>query len=94
MRLLVEGCVGSGKTLLAVRLAKDHLQQGKKVLLTCFNKNLAAYLVGEFKGYENIDVLNFHELVRKRWNSSKFLTMYPKNTQHFQTSSVTVVRNY
>ena len=65
-RLLVEGCAGSGKTLLAVRLAHDHLLQGKKVLLTCFNKNLAAYLTGEFDGYDNIDVLNFHELVRKR----------------------------
>lgn len=65
-RLLVDGCAGSAKTLLAVRLAQDHLQQGKKVLLTCFNKNLAAYLLTEFDGYQNIDVLNFHELVRKR----------------------------
>jgi len=78
MRLLVEGCVGSGKTLLAVRLAKDHLQQGKKVLLTCFNKNLAAYLVGEFEGYENIDVLNFHELVRKRCEQFKIPYDVPK----------------
>jgi len=65
-RLLVEGCAGSGKTLLAVRLAHDHLLMGKKVLLTCYNKNLAAYLLGEFEGCENIDVINFHELVRKR----------------------------
>lgn len=65
-RLLVEGCAGSGKTLLAVRLAHDHLQQGKRVLLTCYNKHLAAFLMSEFEGYESIDVVNFHELVRQR----------------------------
>ena len=65
-RLLVEGCAGSGKTLLAVQLAHDHLLQGKRVLLTCYNKNLAAFLLRKFDGFENIDVLNFHELVRKR----------------------------
>lgn len=65
-RLLVEGCAGSGKTLLAVRLAHDHLQQGKRVLFTCFNKHLAAVLAGEFEGVGSVDVINFHELVRKR----------------------------
>jgi superfamily I DNA and RNA helicase len=65
-RLLVEGCAGSGKTLLAVRLAHEHLQQGKRVLLTCFNKHLAHHLADEFKDYNAIDVMNFHELVRIR----------------------------
>lgn len=77
-RLLVEGCAGSGKTLLAVRLAHDHLLQGKKVLLTCYNKNLAAFLIGEFEGCENIDVLNFHELVRKRCEQFKIPYNVPK----------------
>lgn len=65
-RLLVKGCAGSGKTLLAVRLAQEHLQQGKRVLLTCFNKHLAAFLMSEFEGCTAIDILNFHELVRQR----------------------------
>ena len=63
-RLLVSGCAGSGKTLLAVRLAQDHLRRGRRVLFTCFNRNLAASLVGEFEGFPGIDVVNFHELVR------------------------------
>lgn len=64
-RLLIEGCAGSGKTLLAVRLAHEHLNEGKRVLFTCFNKNLAEYVASEFQGDERIDVLNFHELVRR-----------------------------
>lgn len=43
-RLLVEGCAGSGKTLLAICLAREHAALGKSVLLTCFNRNLADYL--------------------------------------------------
>ena len=39
-RLLVEGCAGSGKTLLAICLAREHAALGKSVLLTCFNRNL------------------------------------------------------
>ena len=33
-RLLVEGCAGSGKTLLAICLAREHAALGKSVLLT------------------------------------------------------------
>lgn len=80
-RLLVEGCAGSGKTLLAVRLAHDHLQRGKKVLLTCFNKNLATYLQGEFDGYENIEVMNFHELVRRRCEQFKITHNVPQEPE-------------
>lgn len=64
-RLLIEGCAGSGKTLLAVRLAHDHLNQGKRVLFTCFNRNLAAFVATEFQGCDKIDVVNFHELVMR-----------------------------
>lgn len=64
-RLLVEGCAGSGKTVLACRLAYEHAQEGKRVLLTCYNKNLAKSLMSEFAGIPNVTVLNFHELVRR-----------------------------
>jgi len=80
-RLLVKGCAGSGKTLLAVRLAKEHLQQGKRVLFTCYNKNLAANLADDFDGYENIDVVNYHELVRKRCEQSGVPYVVPKEKE-------------
>ena len=64
-RLLVEGCAGSGKTLLAMSLAREHLQDEKKVLFTCYNKLLAAQVALQFEGYENFDAINFHELTEK-----------------------------
>jgi hypothetical protein len=64
-RLLVEGGAGSGKTLLATMMAREHAQQGKKVLLTCYNKALALQLAEQLSAYESqITVLHFHELVR------------------------------
>jgi hypothetical protein len=64
-RLLVEGCAGSGKTLLAVRLAHDHIDEGKKVLFTCFNKSLAERVALDFEGCNTIDICNFHEYTRR-----------------------------
>ena len=62
-RLIVEGCAGSGKTLLAVQLAREHSGAGKKVLFTCYNKNLAEFLSAEFVGTPSVDVMNYHHLV-------------------------------
>lgn len=64
-RLLVEGCAGSGKTLLAVMLAHNHIAEGKRVLFTCFNKNLAEKVAQEFTGSSAIDVCHFHEYTRR-----------------------------
>ena len=63
-RLLVEGCAGSGKTLLAICLARENAALGKSVLLTCFNRNLADYLSDALADVTAITVMNFHELVR------------------------------
>lgn len=43
-RLRVRGCAGSGKTLLALRRAAILANQGKRVLLLCFNLLLAEHL--------------------------------------------------
>ena len=63
-RLLVEGGAGTGKTVLAVALAREHAAQGKSVLLTCFNKALAQSLAGWLADVPGITVQPFHELAR------------------------------
>jgi hypothetical protein len=61
-RAAISGCAGSGKTLLAVEKAKRLHQQGFKVLLTCFNYNLSAFLKGNLLDYSGIHVAHFHGL--------------------------------
>lgn len=43
-RVLVEGTAGSGKTLLAVEFALTLASRGQRVLLLCYNRNLAQWL--------------------------------------------------
>jgi len=61
-RATICGCAGSGKTLLAAEKASRLARQGFRVLLTCFNKNLAADLRDHLKSSPNLDIVHFHEL--------------------------------
>jgi predicted ATPase len=61
-RAAICGCAGSGKTMLAVEKASRLACQGFRVLLTCFNKHLAADLRTQLKPSPNLDIVNFHAL--------------------------------
>lgn len=43
-RCLVRGGAGTGKTLIAINLARDLAKEGKRVAFFCYNKQLAEYL--------------------------------------------------
>jgi len=43
-RVAISGCAGSGKTFLAIEQAQRLARRGFKVLLTCYNRNLANWL--------------------------------------------------
>ncbi len=64
-RLLIRGCAGSGKTLLAIEKAARLSREGKRVLLLCFNIPLAEWLRAEVQREElAVDVFHFHGLCR------------------------------
>jgi len=68
-RLCVRGGAGSGKTLLALELARTAALAGRQVLLTCFNVALARWLGETTASWgrlaENIRVATFHDLCRE-----------------------------
>jgi superfamily I DNA/RNA helicase len=63
---LVDGCAGSGKTMLAVEKARRLATEGFSTLLTCFNKNLAAAVRERLDPCpEQLRVQHFHELAHE-----------------------------
>ncbi len=66
----IAGCCGSGKTMLALEKAKRLAADGKRVLLTCFNMNLAIWLREQLErdGFQQgaeILCLHYHDVVRQ-----------------------------
>jgi hypothetical protein len=63
-RAAVTGPAGSGKTLLALQIARRLAARGHRTLLTCFSERLAAHL-RETATDRGLDVLEFHDLCRQ-----------------------------
>ena len=61
-RMAISGCAGSGKTTMAVEQARRLGRQGFRVLLTCFNRNLAQHLRADAGLPQGVDVQHFHGL--------------------------------
>ena len=61
-RALIEGCAGSGKTMLAIEKARMLASQGFKVLLLCFNAPLADFL--QKRTAEGVEVFYYHGLCK------------------------------
>jgi len=59
-RILISGCAGSGKTMLAVEKATRLVSGGAKVLLTCYNVNLAQDLRRRVPEQANLTIESFH----------------------------------
>lgn len=70
-KMLIRGCAGSGKTLLAARKAQQLASLGQKVLLTCFNENLAKWLQTSDFMHANILPAHFHGLCYQVTSNSK-----------------------
>ncbi len=62
-RLLIKGCAGSGKTLLALEKSHRLARAGKRVLLLCYNIPLANWLRSRIDAEAlDVDVFHFHAL--------------------------------
>lgn len=62
-RVMVTGGAGTGKTVLAVEEARRAAREGKRVLLSCFNRRLGAYLREACADVPRLDVYHLHGLM-------------------------------
>jgi len=64
-RVIFDGPAGTGKTLLAIEAARRTIQQGRKTLLLCFNKNIAQWIKLQFSedDFQNLTVTTLHALM-------------------------------
>lgn len=63
-RAAIIGGAGTGKTMLAIEKARQLAASGFKVLLLCYNSNLAKWLKEITSDVEGVTVITFHGLVR------------------------------
>lgn len=61
-RKIFFGAAGTGKTFIAMKKAQDLADQGKRVLLTCYNKHLIQ-LFNKYCNNDLIKCLNFHDYI-------------------------------
>jgi len=82
-RALISGCAGSGKTMLAVEKARRLSREGYRVLLTCYNENLASWMAGEFSQAAGVTAMNFHKLCSELAREAGIdLTRRPEESDH------------
>ena len=62
-RVLISGGAGTGKTLLAVEEARRQAGLGRRVLLLCFNSNLANFLSRIVTDVPGVRTVNLHRLM-------------------------------
>jgi hypothetical protein len=76
-RMVITGCAGSGKTMLAVERAKRLAAEGADVLFVCFNRKLRDHL-REREGRSGVKFHTFHGLcVELASRAGVELTRYP-----------------
>lgn len=62
-RAIIQGGAGTGKTILALELARKYAASNKCVLYLCYNSNMAEYAQASLNGRPNITVSTFHGLI-------------------------------
>ena len=61
---LVEGCAGSGKTVMAVKKARELATQGHNVLLLAYNRMISDQLSREVSDLDNATAQSYHKYCR------------------------------
>ena len=90
-RMAIAGAAGTGKTILALQKAITLADEGKRVLLLCFNAPLGAWLNAEVADYNSIDATHFHYFCRTVFEEAAEKTgNQPRDVDRLEESQVGV----
>ncbi|MEJ7838869.1 MAG: ATP-binding domain-containing protein [Thermomicrobiales bacterium] len=98
-RAVIDGCAGSGKTMLALEKARLLAEQGFDVLLTCYNKGLSRWLkrnVAEFppETRDRIYTAHYHDLAVELCKEAGSPIAFPANPEDLSDFWETEVPNH
>lgn len=98
-RAVIDGCAGSGKTMLALEKARLLAEQGFDVLLTCYNKGLSAWLKRNVAEYpqetrDRIYTAHYHDVAVELCNEAGKPIVFPSNPEDLSDFWETEVPNH
>lgn len=73
-RVIVQGGAGTGKSLLAMEMARKYAAKQKKVLYICYNHNMAEYARLSLDKTEYITVSTYHSLMKNLLHDDDIFT--------------------
>ena len=83
-KVLIQGCAGSGKTILAIKKARELALENKKVLLLCYNSLLGERLQDSVKDLDEfVDAGTYHNFCIKLLSESCFKDRIDYKSQKF-----------
>ncbi|MCU8005728.1 nuclease-related domain-containing DEAD/DEAH box helicase [Shewanella sp. SM96] len=93
-RVILEGAAGTGKTLLAFEFAKECAANKEKVLLVCYNINLAQLLqtkAAKFPEMASVTINNYHQLVKDLRKQAGLNTQFSSDWSAFNSNCLDLV---
>jgi len=80
---LIEGCAGSGKTVMAVKKARELAAEGKSVLLLAYNRMIGEHLTKSVADMKNIKASTYHKFCMEKLREAGLLKEQPSYDSDF-----------
>lgn len=82
---LIEGCAGSGKTIMAVKKARELASEGKQVLLLAYNRMIGDHLSDSVSDLQNVTASTYHKFCRDCLQKAGMLPQQIDDQDYWET---------
>ena len=85
---MIQGCAGSGKTILAIKKARELATEGKTVLLLSYNRMVNDKMAKSLEGVAGIRVSTYHDFCMDYIGQEQEILNYPRDREEFWNKTV------